>query len=57
MQGTLTVETDLISQTYKSQQSFDEQELLNAYIWMDWFSIPQAKLLKILGILIFEPRH
>ncbi|CAK9011108.1 unnamed protein product [Durusdinium trenchii] len=43
MQGTLTVETDLISQTYKSQQSFDEQELLNAYIWMDWFSIPQVR--------------
>ena len=40
--GELSVETDLISQTYRSSETFAQQRLQNAYLWMDWFSIPQA---------------
>lgn len=38
----MTVETDIISQTYASQQTFSADRLVDGYLWMDWFSIPQV---------------
>jgi len=41
--GSVSVETDIISQTYASSRIFSEDRLLNGYLWMDWFSIPQVR--------------
>lgn len=43
IEGSMTVETDIISQTYASQQTFSADRLVDGYLWMDWFSIPQVR--------------
>ena len=42
--GTVTVESDVVSQLRQQLRRFSAKErrqLANAYIWFDWFSIPQ----------------